>query len=312
MPWNDEQRPAFVLTTGTLKVMLALQSPESVVAIEVSPVASMSSEAAASSAAVGSMIPVVPLDGDLQVQIAVLEGSATMRAPGTDKDTTVGKNQRASWKVLDRATFSSLAVQNIESILTAPAWYFEDDSEDAPELAKVKNRMLETLKGDHEPAEAVLPLLDERNVQSGVMAVKLLSLTRDTDRLLSILYDPRDELIHRAAIDGLSAIAHSSIIARQAIRANLETRLPMAEIEPSMMLILGVSDAQAADPRVTTDLIALLGNDRLATRTLAIYRMEQITRDRMGFHPEAEPSRRRDAIRRWQRHIDRNAGQLLP
>jgi hypothetical protein len=45
---------------------------------------------------------------------------------------------------------------------------------------------------------------------------------------------------------------------------------------------------------------------------LAIYRMEQITKDRKGFHPDADSSRRRDAIRRWQRAIDQNSGKLVP
>ena len=86
----------------------------------------------------------------------------------------------------------------------------------------------------------------------------------------------------------------------------------MAEADALLLLILGLSDEQAADPTVTADLIAMLNSDRLVTRTLAIYRMEQFTGDRKGFHPESDLSRRREAIRRWQRFLDQNSRKLVP
>jgi hypothetical protein len=126
------------------------------------------------------------------------------------------------------------------------------------------------------------------------------------------LFEPRDERLHRAAIDGLSVIARSSQAGRRAVQRSLETRLPMAEVEPMLQLVSGLTTAQASDPSVVADLMAMLASDRLATRTLAIYRMEQVAGDRMGYHPDAEASRRREGIRRWQRYLDRNAGKLVP
>ncbi len=79
-----------------------------------------------------------------------------------------------------------------------------------------------------------------------------------------------------------------------------------------MKLIAGLTPAQAADPNVVADLMKMLEDNSLATRTLAIYRMEQYTKDRMNYFPDNEPSRRREAIRRWQRFLDRNGGKLIP
>ena len=144
------------------------------------------------------------------------------------------------------------------------------------------------------------------------MAVHVLSLTRDVERLLAVIFEPRDESVHRAAIDGLSGIAASSVNGRESIRRSLETRLPMAEVDLMLRLIKGLSAADAGDAKVSSDLMDLLSSDRLLTRTLTIYRMEQVTNDRMGYHPAAEAARRREAIRRWQKYLDRNQGKLLP
>jgi hypothetical protein len=122
----------------------------------------------------------------------------------------------------------------------------------------------------------------------------------------------RDESIHRAAIDGLTAIMNSSSAGRKAVRLGLETRIPKADAEPVLQLLNGLTASQAADPTVVLDLMAMLESERLVVRTLAIYRMEQITKDRKGFHPDADSSRRREAIRRWQRSIDQNSGRLVP
>jgi hypothetical protein len=105
---------------------------------------------------------------------------------------------------------------------------------------------------------------------------------------------------------------NSSSAGRKAIRLGLETRIPKAEAEPVVQLLKGLTTAQAADPTAVVDLMAMLESERLVSRTLAIYRMEQITKDRKGFHPDADSSRRRDAIRRWQRAIDQNGGKLVP
>ena len=181
-----------------------------------------------------------------------------------------------------------------------------------PETVNLKTQLLTALSQGAEPGDAVLSLFEERNPQAGVLAVHVLSVTRDVERLLAIIFETHDETVHRAAIDGLATIAASSGNGRESIRRSLETRLPMAEVDSTLELILGLSAADTGDPDVAADLMILLSSDRLLTRTLTIYRMEQVTNDRMGYHPAAEAARRREAIRRWQKYLDRNQGKLLP
>ena len=86
----------------------------------------------------------------------------------------------------------------------------------------------------------------------------------------------------------------------------------MSEVELTVSLLAGFGDAEARDAAYCQILVDLLNNDRLATRTLAFYRIQQYSNDRLGYQPEAESSRRREAVRRWQKFLDRNGGRLLP
>jgi HEAT repeat protein len=145
-----------------------------------------------------------------------------------------------------------------------------------------------------------------------MLAVNVLAVTRDVDQLLAILFEPVDESVHRAAIDGLQSIASGSASGHDVIEKSLSTRLPMSEAQFVMQLIVGLSPAQAEDHAISTALVQLLSDERLAIRTIAIYRIEEISGDRHNYYPAAEPVRRRDAIRRLQKSIERHGGTLVP
>jgi hypothetical protein len=312
--WNDAIRPEFNLGIGQTLTRLTLGSANTRVAMEVSPVMPVLQDSLPTpdEAATETASSFLQIDSDLQVKVTVLEGFVLMKSPEQAATAELKQNQRAIWTVAGLRDSSTVMIDNGEAVSALPAWYFDSSSEPLPEVSKQNQRLLELLSNNAEPGDSVLPLLDERNPQYGVLAVQVLSLTRDTDRLLSVLFGMRDESIHRAAIDGLTAILNSSSAGRKAVRLGLETRIPKADAEPVLQLLKGLTNSQAADPTVVLDLMAMLESDRLVVRTLAIYRMEQITKDRKGFHPDADSSRRREAIRRWQRSIDQNSGRLVP
>ncbi len=309
--WDNAMRPELALGTGSQRVDIVLQSQETSVAVE-SVLVAASNPTNPPATEDLSRTSVLPQDSDIRVTVTVLEGAIELKTPGEEEATALHKGQRASWTVLEQKDFSSLQIDNGVALTSVPAWLLENETDQITETTKQSQRVMDALSAGGEPGDTVLPLLEDRNPQFGVLAVKILSLIRDKDRLLSILFEPRDETVHRSAIDALSAIARSSLASKQAIANSLETRMPMAEADALLLLILGLSDDQAADPTVTADLIAMLNSDRLVTRTLAIYRMEQFTGDRKGFHPESDLSRRREAIRRWQRFLDQNSRKLVP
>ena len=188
----------------------------------------------------------------------------------------------------------------------------QPDSEPIPEVRAVRKRLIDALAAPGSPAQLVSTLVRDRNPQVAIPAVEVLALTGDVEQLLAALFEPLDETVHRAAIAGLRAIATGSASGFSRIEQALATRLPMSEAEFVMQLLQGLNRTQAAVPATTAALMQLLADERLAIRTLAIEQIETLTGERHNFYPDAEPARRRDAIRRLQKVIDRQKGALLP
>lgn len=312
--WNEEKKSVFQLGVGEVTARVVLQSKDSRVAIEVIPVAA--TMPAEMDEQKSQLAKVLPVDAEFQARLTVVEGGTAVTLPARGEQPPVeqmlNRGQRMLWTVLSDSTVSSVTIDNGEPLASAPRWLFETEIQDVPEQAAIRTKLIEAMKTNPDPDECIHPLFSDRNPQVGVLAVRIASITRDVERLMSVVYAEHDEVIHRAAIDGLSAILQSSTTGRDLIRRAVETRLPMPLVEPTMKLIAGLTPAQAADPNVVADLMKMLEDNSLATRTLAIYRMEQYTKDRMNYFPDNEPSRRREAIRRWQRFLDRNGGKLIP
>ena len=318
-PWADGSVPVFNLKTAGVTAMLSLRSQDAVIAIEVVPVANSLLKEIPPEAAPASAAQLLNLEGaDFRISATVVTGQAAIRLSGIEPEVVLTTGKGLSWLApgsSDSAAGSSVA-ENVtpddgSRIAAIPGW-LHDETKPVPEAEALDAQIKEALAKGDDPALAVIPLLSDRNPQLGVRAVYVLRATCDGDRLLSALFEPLDESIHRAAIDGLSQIANRSAAGRNAIRNALETRLPMSEVEITVSLLAGFGDAEARDAAYCQILVDLLNNDRLATRTLAFYRIQQYSNDRLGYQPEAETTRRRDAVRRWQRFLDRNGGKLLP
>jgi hypothetical protein len=180
------------------------------------------------------------------------------------------------------------------------------------EAEAVRNRLLDALSVPGNPAELAQRLLADRNPQVGVAAADVLCLTAETNLLLGGLFEGLDEAVHRRIIEGLRAAVTGSGSARQAVAASLETRLSMTDAAFALQLVSGLNETLARDRLVTSRLLQYLQGDSLALRTLSICEMERLTGGRQNYFPNAEASRRRDAVNRWQKAIERNGGTLLP
>ncbi|MCA9010189.1 MAG: hypothetical protein KDB01_10610 [Planctomycetaceae bacterium] len=317
-PWSEENPSAFSMKTGGVTSTIVLQSNDAEVAIEVTPIGNDLPSVDASESRPESAATLLHLRGsDSQVFVKAITGQVVIRLSGVEQEFTLTTGKGLSWLApgaTDPARVSStpenITVDGGNLIAAVPAW-LHADTKLIPEAETLNAQLRDALASGDDPALAVLPLLADRNPQLGVSAIRILTATHDVERLLSALFENLDEAVHRAAIDGLSYIANGSADGRRTIRRGLETRIPMSEVDITVSLIEGFGDAEARDAVFCQSLIDLLNNDRLATRTLAFYRIQQYSNDRLGYQPEAELSRRRDAIRRWQKFLDRNGGKLL-
>ncbi|MCE2796365.1 MAG: hypothetical protein LW816_13655 [Planctomyces sp.] len=316
MAWNDQQLPVLNLQCGNSPTLLTLQTADTEFAVQVVPAASavdplqtegVAGDIPADPAAVSAAL--LSTDCDYRVLMTVTRGAIGLKH-GDAESLSLPAGVEVEWQVLDGSQLANFR-QAASTPATISAWMLEPETEPVPEAARIREQLTKLLEAGSDPREAVLPLVTDRNPQAGLLAVEVLVLTRSAESLLNLFFEDLDETVQRRVIDGLQAIMSSSTAAQRQIQDSLATRLPMAEAVNIQKLLNGVSAAAAAEPETAQQLLAYLGDERLGVRTLAIYRLEQITGDRQNFYPAADASRRRDSIRRWQKWLDRQSGTLI-
>jgi hypothetical protein len=316
MAWNDQQLPVLNLSCGDSLAMLTLQTADTQFAVQVVPAASaatpLSAEAAAGDVpadAAAVTAALLSTDCDYRVLVTVTRGAVGLQH-GAAESLQLPAGVEVEWQVLDGSQVANFR-EAASTPATISAWMLEPETAPVPEAVRIHEQLTRLLEAGGDPREAVLPLVTDRNPQAGLLAVEVLVLTRSAESLLNLFFEDLDELVQRRVIDGLQAITASSSAAQRQIQDSLATRLPMAEASNILQLLNGISETVAAEPETAQQLLAYLGDERLGVRTLAIYRLEQITGDRQNFYPAADASRRRDSIRRWQKWLDRQGGVLV-
>lgn len=320
--WPEDKPPALSLQLGTEEVAITLMTEQTRVAVEASPsgaVLPAAAEAAAEAEAPGAENAAaaapdnffLPVHADLQVRLTVLEGSAVIALADAPAPVTLAPSEAMSWLVVAGRERAKVE-RSVLPPASIPPWMLRTDAAPVPEVEAVRNRVLDALSGPGTPAELAQALLADKNPQVGVAAAEVLCLTADITLLLGGLFEGLDEAVHRRIIEGLRAAITGSAPAKQAVSASLETRLSMTDAAFALQLIGGLSETLARDRLMTSRLLQYLQGDSLALRTLAIYEMERLTGGRQNYFPNAEASRRRDAVNRWQKAVERNGGTLLP
>lgn len=311
----DDAAAVFTLRVGRATMPLSLMTPDTTVGIEVRPVPLPPAaprplddqDAEGPAAARGWLFP-----GDFQAQLYVLQGSLRLPGQGTDPPTELLKSQAITWRVLNSGEVTDVALVAATPQQAIPDWVFTADAEVVPERRAVMQQVAAAYAAGESLARTATTLSADRNPLAGTLAVSVPALTQDVETLMTILLQSGEETVRRAVIDALSRIATLTPAGRDQVRQALETRLSMPDVPVMLNLIVGLSDQDVRNPAVTTELLALLSHDRPAMRELAFYRMEQVTRDRFGYHADSDPGRRKEAVRRWQRHIERQDGRLVP
>ena len=252
----------------------------------------------------------LPVGSDLRIVLTVLAGAVQLQHQDAEQQTiSAGQEHRWRLTVGGKAEEEELGTVGPAEL---PDWMLQWEVVEIPERVQLYDRLRSLLVTDTDPVQQVEELLKDRNPDSGVIAVDVMELTATADQLLEVLFSSADELIHRSVIRSLRKRMQGSASQELAVHASLATRLTIAEVSFLMRLLHGLNTADSRDPEMSAALIRLLGDDRLVMRTLAISEMERLTGERQGYFPGADSGRRRDAVRRWERLLDRQGGKLVP
>ncbi len=252
----------------------------------------------------------LPIGNLVQITVYAAEGSVLVTLPGDQPAQEISKGRMISW-VADDTSVSTVNVSPPGQLGVVPEWIYSLTSPALPELEELRSRLAQAFAQTSSLSTAAETLSNDRNPQIATLATGILSMTRDIDRLLGLLLKSDSEAVRRAAIDGLRQAMYQKESNQVLVTDALENRLPMGEIDAVLRLLKGVSQVAAEDRDTSTWLVSMLESDRAAVRELAIYNLEQLTDERYSFYADGDHSRRNDAVRRWHRHLSRNDGTLV-
>lgn len=299
----------FLLGDGSARQEISLSEAKTVVGIEVTPVPStVAPPPFPDSVPIG--IRILPIAIDHRVSLYVVAGGMQLTDLAVGQAVEFQERQAVSWLAMPGGQNTDVVIQDALQPGLTPDWIYP--REPVPELESVRSRVATRIAAATSLTTVAEEVSEDRNAQVAVTALGYLAVTRSLGPLVTVLLESEHEEVRRAAIDGLGAACRESEAGFSEVQRQLETRLPMNDADLTLALLYGVSDEQARQTDYCQQLVGLLLHDRLVLRELAAYRMQTIVGDRYGYSADADPGRRREAARRWQRHLDENGGQLLP
>lgn len=252
----------------------------------------------------------LPLRSDYLVTVTVLSGGVTLKQGEAEAvDLPTGFSHQ--WRVAAGQDATEVTSQPAAPA-SLPDWMLRPETVAVPERQRLTDRLAVELSAGTDPLVQSRTLLADKNSDLGVMAAGMFEIAASADQLLEVLFTPAEEMVHRelaGIIRRRMAGSHAQIVA---IRESLETRLAIVEVPLVMQLLRGLNLADTKNPETISALIRLLNDERLLMRTLAIAELERLTGDRLNYFPAADAGRRRDAVRRWERLIERQRGELTP
>jgi hypothetical protein len=255
-------------------------------------------------------LAILPITADRRYTLYVVSGTVEIADGNGENAAEIQEQQSVAWTTLSSGEKTDVAMQNLAQPGVQPDWLFPETP--LPEVEDLKSRVAQKLSAASDLTAAAVEESRQRNPQLAVLATGYLTVTRSIGPLMDVLLQAENEAVRRKAIDGLSAACAQTFAGFEAVRHRVETHLPQTDADVVLALLYGVSEEQARQPAFCAELVQLLTHDRLLIRELAFYRLETIVGDRYSYSADADPGRRREAVKRWQRHLDRNEGRLIP
>ena len=149
-----------------------------------------------------------------------------------------------------------------------------------------------------------IPAISELAVQSMVSAGMY-------NQLVQVLAEAEFLEARSAAITGLRRWLPAAPENRETLRAALQQRFPLDQVDTLYRLLWGYSEDDARNPATSRLLVDWLGHDNQVIRQLAFDQIYRLTGQRYDYRPINPANQRKVAVDRWYTHLERSKGALL-
>lgn len=161
-------------------------------------------------------------------------------------------------------------------------------------------------------AETMSSLLNEKSQVLSTWAARALAVTESPADLVKAMARAEFEETRLAAIIGLRQWLVQSPKHRDLLREELGKNFATEHVDAIYRLLWGYNDDDARSAPTSRLLVDWLRHDNVVIRHLAFHHLQLLTGQRYDFRPMSPATARSAAIERWNMHLERNKGQLVP
>lgn len=275
---SDEELPRVRLIVGERAYLLELTEPETAVGIEVILPPGQ-----------GPAGPALPLEGGLQVTAGSCRVITPLNADGIVLTPVSG---RLSWG-------------QAEPNAAVPLFPWLANTAPPTTIALRNAREFEKeFQPDSTVSDSISPVVDDRLETKSVFAAQTMALIDNLPGLARGL-DSEHEGTRIVCAEALRRWLPRDPDNAEVLREELSRTFREQDIPVLIRLLWGYSAADAKNPEISKEIVALMGHEEVAVREIAFLHASQLSNRKYDYRAMLLPNQRAAAILRWQQHLQR-------
>ncbi|MCA9116760.1 MAG: hypothetical protein KDA79_16885 [Planctomycetaceae bacterium] len=248
-------------------------------------------------------------------RLVVRSGGASLRSMADAQAPARKVTAGSQLLLVDHLNLNSEA-NLLEQITPVPQWLDPtlDDvqTEGSRKYASARSHLQRKLEGAERLSLSLPQIAQDRNAGASELAVLCLALTERYPDLVDVLAQSDHPESRRAAVEGIRNWLVTDPDSPEQLPAALSTRFFPEVSAPLERLLWSISEADARNPDLSRQILDMLSNDNSVIRELAFREITRLTGVTYLFNPLTPPAQQRTSLQKWDKHLQKNGGALLP
>lgn len=200
---------------------------------------------------------------------------------------------------------------NRPPLLTTPEWL--DPARRVPATLKRYAARFEKEIDLDQPLRNSVPIVVMSTIPAiSELATRCLAVTEQYEQLVQALSRSEFPESRDAAIAALRQWLPQAPENKDILKAALVMYFPAEHVEPVYRLLWGYSTEDARNQATSRILVDWLSHDSVVVRELAFLHIYRLTGQKYDYRPINPAPQRRSAVDRWDAHLQKHGGALLP
>ncbi len=197
-------------------------------------------------------------------------------------------------------------------ILPVPEWLDLDGERLSPAQRRYASRFEKELDPEVPVHLSVPAVVSSKVPDLSALAVKCLGVTGLSEQLVEALSRTEFTEARQAAAQAIRQWLPRDPANKEALLQALKMNFGPDEVDPVYRLLWGYNESDAQNEATSRILVDWLRDDSDVIRHLAYFHIYRLTGQRYDYRPNNPEDQRRAAMKRWEAHLKKNDGKLIP